>query len=362
MEFLDFYRGKRVFITGHTGFKGSWLSRILANQGAIVTGYAALPTEEVNLFDLSGAGSNIRSVIGDIRDFPSLKAAFDAASPEIVFHLAAQPIVRQSYKDPVETFEVNVMGTVNILECIRLSASVRSFVNVTTDKVYENREWLWGYRENENLCGLDPYSNSKSCSELVTYSYRNSFFRAEGAPAISTARSGNVIGGGDFAADRIIPDCVRAALAGRPIIVRNPHSTRPYQHVLECLSGYLLLAFRQYSHQELSGNYNFGPDEQSCITTDRLVQLFCDKWGRGQRWENQSDGGPHEAGLLRLDCTKAKQMLDWHPFWPIDMAIQKTIEFVDGSTQGVPAGIIMDRQISEYFSPRSRAGFQEDLQ
>ena len=241
---INFYRGKKVFVTGHTGFKGSWLCKILSNAGAQVTGYSLEPPTNPSLFEIAGIENDVVSVIGDIRDLKSLKAAFDEAQPEIVLHLAAQPIVLDSYKDPAYTYETNVMGTVNILECVRNSDCVKSFLNVTTDKVYLNKEWPWGYRENEELDGFDPYSNSKSCSELVTHSYKNSFFENR-KTAISTARAGNVIGGGDFANNRIIPDCVRAAQKGENIIVRNASSTRPYQHVLEPLFAYLLIAMRQ---------------------------------------------------------------------------------------------------------------------
>ena len=242
---LDFYRGKRVFVTGHTGFKGSWLCRILINAGAEVTGYSLVPPTNPNLFSLADLDTHMNSVIGDIRDKERLLAVFGQARPEIVLHLAAQPIVRDSYRDPVYTYETNVMGTVNVLECVRQSSTAKSFLNITTDKVYHNNEWIWGYRENEPLDGFDPYSNSKSCSELVTHSYKNSFF-ADGRVAISTARAGNVIGGGDFANDRIIPDCVRAIESGSSISVRNPYSTRPYQHVLEPLFAYLMIAQKQY--------------------------------------------------------------------------------------------------------------------
>ena len=277
---LDFYRGKRVFVTGHTGFKGSWLCKILTMAGAVVTGYSLPAPTEPSLFDISGVAKDMTSVIGDVRDFAALKAAFDTAQPEIVLHLAAQPIVRESYKNPAYTYEANVMGTVNILECVRQCTCVRSFLNVTTDKVYHNNEWVWGYREDEPLDGFDPYSNSKSCSELVTHSYVNSFFVNSGV-AVSTARAGNVIGGGDFAADRIVPDCVRAVQAGTPIGVRNPHSTRPYQHVLEPLFAYLMIAQRQYENRQLAGWYNVGPDECDCVTTGELVELFKKKWGAG---------------------------------------------------------------------------------
>ena len=293
---FDFYKGKRVFVTGHTGFKGSWLCRILVNAGAIVTGYSLPAPTNPNLFSLAEVEDKMTSIIGDIRDFKALKAAFDQADPQIVLHLAAQPIVRDSYKDPAYTYETNVMGTVNILECVRASKTVRSFLNVTTDKVYKNNEWHWGYRENEPLDGFDPYSNSKSCSELVTHSYQNSFF-ADGRVAISTARAGNVIGGGDFANDRIVPDCVRAMASGADIIVRNPHSTRPYQHVLEPLFAYLMIAQRQYEDLSFAGWYNVGPDECDCVTTGPLVDLFCSCWGDGAKWINKSE--LFEAGLLQ---------------------------------------------------------------
>ena len=302
---LDFYRGKRVFVTGHTGFKGSWLCRILVNAGAIVTGYSLEPPTEPNLFSLAGLEGRMTSIIGDIRDMDKLLDAFNEAQPEIVFHLAAQPIVRDSYKMPRYTYETNVMGTVNVLECCRISDTVKSVLNVTTDKVYLNNEWAWGYRENEPLDGYDPYSNSKSCSELVTHSYKRSFF--DGKIAVSTARAGNVIGGGDFSNDRIIPDCVRAVKDGRVIGVRNPYSTRPYQHVLEPLFAYMMIAERQFEEMSYAGYYNVGPDDCDCVTTGELVDLFCKKWGEGAKWENRAEeNAPHEANFLKLDCSKLK--------------------------------------------------------
>lgn len=345
---LEFYHGKRVFVTGHTGFKGSWLCRMLVGAGAIVTGYALpAPTQE-NLFELAGLEGKMTSIIGDIRDRDKLKAAFDAARPEIVLHLAAQPIVRDSYKEPVYTYETNVMGTVNLLECVRLSDCVRSFLNVTTDKVYQNREWVWGYREDEPLDGYDPYSNSKSCSELVTHSYLSSFFR-DADIAISTARAGNVIGGGDFANDRIIPDCVRAAQAGKGIAVRNPHSTRPYQHVLEPLFAYLMIAKRQYEDKAFAGWYNVGPDECDCVTTGALVDLLCRSWGEGISWENQAEANaPHEANFLKLDCSKVKATFGWRPRWHIEEAIRKTVEWSRVWLAGGDIPEEMDREIREY--------------
>lgn len=357
---LEFYKGKKVFLTGHTGFKGTWLSRILILAGAEVTGYSLEPPTKPSLFEQTGTAGQMNSIIGDIRDGEKLKAAMLSAKPGIVLHLAAQPIVRTSYKDPVCTYETNVMGTVNILEAVRaccdlslpgsIRQSLKSFVNVTTDKVYLNREWAWGYRENEELCGFDPYSNSKSCSELVTYSYRNSFFAGADAPTISTARSGNVIGGGDYATDRIIPDCIRAVESGSSIILRNPNSTRPYQHVLECLRGYLMLAKAQYEDKTLAGAYNFGPDDESCVTTGRLADLFCENWGSGASWKNVSEtNAPHEANFLKLDCSKSKSVLGWHPKWGIRDAMQKIVEWEKAVQCGISAAEITDKQIKEYF-------------
>lgn len=344
-----FFQNKRVLITGHTGFKGTWLCKILINMGAEVTGYSLEAPTEPNLFAMSKLEGKMRSVIGDIRDLFKLQSVFAEARPEIVFHLAAQPIVRDSYANPVYTYETNVMGTVNVLECIRLQPSVRSFVNVTTDKVYENHEWEWGYREIDTLNGFDPYSNSKSCSELVTFSYKNSFFGDRNV-AISTARAGNVIGGGDFANDRIIPDCLRAIENKRPIIVRNPNSIRPYQHVLEPLFAYLMIAEKQYDNVHLSGSYNIGPEYSDCVTTGALVNLFCVKWGEGFSWESKPMDGPHEAHFLKLDCSKLKATFNWRPKWTIDTAINKTVEWAKGYFQRVDISQLMDKQIVEYAS------------
>lgn len=324
---LSFYKGKRVFLTGHTGFKGTWMSRMLVGAGAILTGYSLEAPTTPDLFSLAGLEGKMTSIIGDIRNLNTLKAAFDAAQPEIVFHLAAQPIVRDSYKDPHYTYETNVMGTVNLLECVRLNSCVKSVLNVTTDKVYHNNEWCWGYREDEPLDGYDPYSNSKSCSELVTHSYINSFF-TDGKVAVSTARAGNVIGGGDFANDRIIPDCVRAMAAGKTIGVRNPYSTRPYQHVLEPLSVYLTIAQKQYEDIRYAGFYNVGPDDCDCVTTGELVELFCKHWGEGAKWENQAEANaPHEANFLKLDCSKVKATFGWKPRWHMEECMEMTCRF-----------------------------------
>lgn len=344
---VNWYKGKKVFITGHTGFKGTWLTRILVNAGAKVTGYSFTAPTTPDLFELSSVEEEINSVIGDVRDLEHLKQVFTEVQPEIVFHLAAQPIVRESYKNPVYTYETNVMGTVNICECVRENPCVKSFLNITTDKVYENKEWEWGYRENEPLDGFDPYSNSKSCSELVTHSYINSFFYNRDI-AVSTARAGNVIGGGDFAHDRIIPDCVRAAEKRETIVVRNPYSTRPYQHVLEPLMVYLMIAAKQYEDEAYAGFYNVGPDDSDCITTGELVDLFCRKWGDGMSWEKRSDGGPHEANFLKLDCSKLKKTFGWKPRWSVEKAVEKTVEWAKVYFAGEDIPACMDRQISEF--------------
>ncbi len=345
---LDFYKGKRVFITGHTGFKGSWLCKFLTDCGAVVTGYSLLPPTKPSLFEIAGIENDINSVIGDIRDMESLKKAFDEAQPEIVFHLAAQPIVQDSYKMPVYTYETNVMGTVNILECIRLSSCVRSFLNVTTDKVYENREWCWGYREDEPLDGFDPYSNSKSCSELVTHSYKKSFF-TDGSVAVSTARAGNVIGGGDFANDRIMPDCVRSLESGENIVVRNPYSTRPYQHVLDALYAYLLIAKEQYENADKSGYYNVGPDEHDCITTGELVDLFIKYTaGKVKRVDKTEINPVHEANYLKLDCSRLRSAFGWTSRWHIDYAVQKTVEWSKVWLENGDIRRCMDSQIDDF--------------
>lgn len=346
---LEFYRNKKVLVTGHTGFKGSWLCQILSMAGANVTGYSLTPPTNPNLFDMSGLNNKINSVIGDIRDFDLLKKTFEEARPEIVFHLAAQPIVRESYKEPRYTYDVNVMGTVNVLECVRLLGCVKSFLNVTTDKVYKNNERKCGYRENEVLDGYDPYSNSKSCSELVTHSYKNSFF-VNGSTAISTARAGNVIGGGDFACDRIIPDCIRAAEKGEDIAVRNPYSVRPYQHVLEPLFAYLMIAEEQYKDIKYADYYNVGPDECDCVTTGRLVDMFCKYWGN-IKWKNISESNaPHEASFLKLDCSKLKATFGWKPRWNAEEAVKRTVEWAKSCFNGGNASEIMKKQINDFMN------------
>lgn len=346
-----FYENKKVLITGHTGFKGSWMCELLLMLGADVTGYALEAPTVPSLFEMCHLEERMCSVKGDIRDLEHLKKVFDMVQPEIVIHMAAQPIVRESYKNPVYTYDTNVMGTVNVLECVRLTPSVRSFVNVTTDKVYLNKEWEWGYRECEELNGYDPYSNSKSCSELVTSSYVNSFF-CDMEVAISTARAGNVIGGGDFATDRIIPDCIRAAEKKEDIIVRNPFSTRPYEHVLEPIAVYLMIAEAQYEDKKCAGNYNVGPNEEDCWTTGSLVTLFCNKWnammGDSIQWIDQYDGGPHEANFLKLDCSKLKTAFGWKPRWNVETSIEKIVEWTKVYLEGKSVSECMKEQIQEF--------------
>ena len=352
MTDLSFYRGKRVFVTGHTGFKGAWLCKLLVSAGALVTGYALAPPTTPSLFALTGIEQAIHSIIGDIRDLGALRAAMDEASPEIVLHLAAQPLVRESYQNPVTTYDTNVMGTVNVLECVRLSDTVQSVVNVTTDKVYKNLERAAGYREDEELMGFDPYSNSKSCSELVTYSYKNAFFTGRDGkpvPPVSTARAGNVIGGGDFAKDRILPDCVRAAITGQPVVVRNPRSTRPYQHVLEPLFAYLKIAQRQCGTPALAGSYNVGPDDEGCYETGALVDLFIGAWGEGLTRVDQIDpNAVHEAHFLKLDCTKLKETFGWRPRWTLQTAVEKTVEWTKVWRSGGDVNACMAEQIETY--------------
>lgn len=361
MDF-NFYKGKTVLVTGHTGFKGSWMCMALSMMGARVIGYALEPPTSPSLFDMLNLKDTIESHIGDIRDLDNLKKVFSDSQPEIVIHMAAQPIVRESYKSPVDTYSSNVMGTVNVLECCRITSSVKSVVNVTTDKVYRNNEWEKGYVETDYLDGYDPYSNSKSCSELVTHSYIQSFFsngsmNPDGIKnrklPVSTCRAGNVIGGGDFATDRIIPDCVRAKETDTDIIVRNPYSTRPYEHVLEPVFAYLMIAMKQYENNELASSYNVGPDDESCVTTGELVDMFVNKYnaisGNDKlKWINKHDGGPHEAGFLKLDCTKLKKTFGWSPAWNIDETMDRVIEWYHEYLTNGDIDNCTEKHIKEY--------------
>lgn len=348
---LDFYKNKKVFITGHTGFKGSWLCKILKMSGAEVAGFALKPNNEYSLFNTFKIENEIQSIIGDVRDLETLKKVIFDFKPEIIFHLAAQPIVKESYKNPVNTYETNVMGTVNLLEAIRECKSVRSVVNITTDKVYKNNEWDWAYREDDNLNGYDPYSNSKSCSELVTSSYKNSFFKDRGDISISTARAGNVIGGGDFAQTRIIPDCIRAALKKEDIILRNPNSIRPYQHVFEALLAYLMIAESQYENKNIEGSYNVGPSDEGCITTGNLANLFCKLWGDNINWISQYEkNAPHESNFLKLECSKIRNSIGWKPKLNIENAIYLTVEWTKEYFYGSNITEISEKQIKSYFN------------
>lgn len=351
-DILNFYKNKKVLVTGHTGFKGSWLIKILSDAGAIVTGYALESPTDPSLFHLAGIENKINSVIGDIRDIEALLKVFDRFQPEIVIHLAAQPIVRTSYKEPRLTYETNVMGTVNICEAVRQNSCVKSFLNVTTDKVYKNNEWVYGYRESEPLDGYDPYSNSKSCSELITHSYINSFFGANASNvpvSVSTARAGNVIGGGDFSKDRIIPDCVRAVEMEQPLIIRNPLSIRPYQHVLEPLFMYLMISAEQYQNHGKAGFYNVGPDDCDCVTTGELVRLFAEFYGNSFSYEiRQEENAPHEANFLKLDTSLIKSTFGYKPTWHIDKAVEKTVEWTKIWLEGGDISACMERQINEF--------------
>ena len=350
MDFdLTFYSGKRVLVTGHTGFKGAWLCALLERAGAEIIGYSRCSEKEISLFSLLGLENSLRHIKGDVRDLDHLKRVFDTCRPEIVFHLAAQPLVRLSYAEPAETYGTNVMGTVNLLDCVRTAEGVRSVLNVTTDKVYKNLEREEGYREDEELDGYDPYSNSKSCSELVTAAYKRSFFQ-NGSCAVSTARAGNVIGGGDFAKDRIIPDCVRAAVMGEDIIVRNPNSVRPFQHVLEPLYVYLMIAAAQFDDPLAAGSYNVGPELNDCLHTGELADLFVKYWGGNLRWVDRSDNGPHEATFLRLDTEKLKSRFGWRARWDIEKAVEKTVEWSKCWAGGGDVRACTDRQIEEFLS------------
>lgn len=350
-----FWRDKRVFLTGHTGFKGSWLCLWLSTLGARVGGYALEPPTDPSLFELAGVGELVSSVIADVRDLDRLKSELTSFAPEIVIHMAAQPLVRDSYKIPVETYAINVMGTVHLLEAVRACPGVRAVVNVTTDKCYENREWVWGYRENEPMGGFDPYSNSKGCSELVTSSYRSSFFNpqrfSEHGVGLASARAGNVIGGGDWASDRLIPDIVRSLLAGEPVKIRNPHAIRPWQHVLEPLSGYLTLAQKLYENGAgYAEGWNFGPAEGDAWPVEKIVQRMCQQWGRGAGYEIDRGEHPHEAHYLRLDCSKAHSSLNWSPKWSLEKSLDSIINWTEAYRNGGNLQKICLEQIADYTS------------
>jgi CDP-glucose 4,6-dehydratase len=345
---LPFFKNKSVFITGHTGFKGSWLCRVLQRAGARITGYALAP-EGIELYSTTET-EGVTTHIKDIRDFDSLRDAFFLADPEIVFHLAAQPLVLDAYERPAYTFETNVLGTVNLLECIRQSDNVKSVVIVTTDKVYKNNEWVYGYRENDELGGREPYSASKACAELVAAAYAESYLRQKGI-ALSTARAGNVIGGGDTAKNRILPDCVRAAKKGETIIVRNPYAIRPYQHVLEPIFAYLLIALKQYENSTVAGQYNIGPGETDCINTATIADIFCQQWGDNQTWETLTKtNAPHESLILKLDCTKMRTFFGWKPVWDAQTAVAKTVEWEKSTNKTDITNKQIDLYIKEFIT------------
>jgi CDP-glucose 4,6-dehydratase len=327
----NFWSGKKVFITGHTGFKGSWLSLWLQNSGAQVTGYALEPPTTPNMFEVAGVAGGMKSIIGDIRDFASLSRVLGELKPEIVIHMAAQSVVRTSYEDPIQTYSTNVMGTVNLLEAVRGIVGVKAVVNVTTDKCYDNREWLWGYRENDPLGGFDPYSNSKACSELVTSAYRSSFFSnpiAEGGPAIATARAGNVLGGGDWTKDQLIPDVIRAIFEDKSIEMRNPHSIRPWQFVLDPLRGYLMLAEKLYNQgKKFAEAWNFGPLTQEVYEVEWIARRILKLWNEKDRIVYGNENGPHEAGYLKLDSSKSYHLLRWKPLLSIPVTVDWTVDW-----------------------------------
>lgn len=348
-----FWKGKRVLLTGHTGFKGSWLSLWLQSMGSQVAGYALAPPTNPNLFEVGDVGKGMTSNIGDIRDLEHLRRVFAGHRPEIVIHMAAQPLVRYSYIEPVETYSTNVMGTVNLLEAVRSTNSVKAVVNVTTDKCYENREWEWGYRENEAMGGYDPYSSSKGCAELVTAAYRNSYFHPDKYQthgiAIASARAGNVIGGGDWADDRLIPDIMRAITAGKPIHIRNPYATRPWQHVLEPLSGYLVLAQKLYEEgTRFAEGWNFGPSDEDAKPVQWIVENLVKSWGEGASWLQDEGDHPHEAHYLKLDCSKAKARLEWYPRWHLEEALNAIIEWHRAYRNGSNMQALTLSQIGAY--------------
>jgi len=352
----DFWRNKRVFLTGHTGFKGSWLSLWLQSMGADVTGFALAPNTQPSLFEAARVGQGMTSIIGDVRDLSQLRDAVAKAKPEVVIHMAAQPLVRYSYAHPVETYATNVMGSVHLLDAVRQVGGVKAVVMVTSDKCYENREWVWSYRENEAMGGYDPYSNSKGCSELVTAAYRSSFFNpadhATHGVGVASGRAGNVIGGGDWALDRLIPDIVRAIEQGREVVIRSPHAIRPWQHVLEPLSGYLLLARKLYENgSAFAEGWNFGPHEHEAQTVGWIVERLAKIWGDGASYRiDTAAANLHEAHYLKLDCSKAHMQLGWHPHWNLQHTLEKIAEWHKGYQQGEDMHAMTLSQIHEYES------------
>lgn len=352
--FGDFYKGRKVFVTGHTGFKGSWLSILLHRLGADVYGYALKPNTTPSLYELAKVEQIVNSTIGDIRDYDLLLKTLREVQPEVIIHMAAQPLVRESYRNPRETYEINVMGTVNLFDAVRQLACVKAILNVTTDKCYDNKEWHWGYRENEPLGGYDPYSNSKGCSELVTTSFRSSFFNAKEYPkhgvALASARAGNVIGGGDWAEDRLIPDFIRAIMHGDKVKIRSPYAIRPWQHVLEPLTGYLTLCEKLYNYgSAFAEGWNFGPDDNDAKNVEWITNRICEMWNNGASYELDTTPQPHEANYLKLDCSKAKAMLGWYPRWNIETTLQMIVDWNKAYLQNADMRGICFNQIDEYF-------------
>jgi CDP-glucose 4,6-dehydratase len=344
-----FWTNKKVFLTGHTGFKGSWLSLWLQDCDSILMGYALAPNTKPNLFEAGSVADGMHSIIGDVRDLEHLTSVMNEFSPDIVIHMAAQPLVRESYNNPVETYSTNVMGTVNILEAVRKTASVKAVINVTTDKCYENKEWVWGYREDDPMGGQDPYSNSKGCSELVTAAFRSSYYNYEGSPKIASARAGNVIGGGDWSKDRLIPDILQAFENNKPANIRNPFATRPWQHVLEPLSGYLILAERLYlDGDKYAEGWNFGPEDTDVQSVQEMIESLVKLWGAGARWIQDDSEQPHEAQLLKLDISKAKKYLKWKPKWNTLTALKSIVEWNKEWLDGSDAKVITMKQIHQY--------------
>ncbi len=324
----SFWKDKRVFVTGHTGFKGSWLSLWLQEMGAIVKGFALEPNTQPSLFTEAKVSQNMESEIGDITNIEHIVSSMTTFNPDILIHMAAQPLVRLSYLEPVQTYATNVMGTVNVLEAARKCSNLKAIVSITTDKCYENKEWAWGYRENEPMGGHDPYSSSKGCAELVTAAYRKSFFNEKHTAYLASARAGNVIGGGDWSDDRLIPDILKAFEQQKPVVIRNPLSTRPWQHVLEPLSGYLVLAEHLYEEGSVyAEGWNFGPKDEDCKSVSWILDKMVAKWGQGASWELDKNNNPHEAGYLKLDCSKAAMQLHWHPKWNLENTLESIINW-----------------------------------
>lgn len=347
-----FWAGRRVLVTGHTGFKGAWLALWLVELGAEVAGFSRSAPTRPSLFELARLGELVPTLIGDVRDLPAVQEALAETQPEVVLHLAAQPIVRQGYADPVGTFAANAMGTVHVLEAVRSAESVRVVINVTTDKVYENREWEWPYREDDRLGGRDPYASSKACAELVTAAYRASFFGSDDCARIATTRAGNVIGGGDWAADRLIPDLLRGARSGQPVAIRDPSALRPWQHVLNPLNGYLLLGQGLWDEPALVGAWNFGPAETDIQPVGAIADRLAELWGPGLRWHGDSAEHPHEAGVLKLDSSRARLRLRWRPRWNLDATLRSIVDFHRAHDGGADVRELMRAQVAAFGAAR----------